>query len=63
MSEKIGSAWFIYKKWQFTSTIYKLVEYNFWWNYLESSDKMGLTIRMRIFNKVKYRHAICLTCR
>ena len=26
--EKIGSAWFSYKKWQVMSTIYKLFEYN-----------------------------------
>ena len=45
-----GSAWFIYKKWQVISTIYKLSEYNFWWNRLEFSNKMHLTIQMKIFN-------------
>ena len=30
MPGKIGSAWFLYKKWQVISTIYKLFEYHFW---------------------------------
>ena len=46
------STWFSCKKWQVTSTIYKLFEYKFWWNCLEFSDKMNLTIQMKIFNNV-----------
>ena len=55
----IGSAWFIYKKWQVISAIYKLFAYNFLRNCLEFSNNMDLTIRMRT-NNVKHGHAICL---
>ena len=51
---------FIYEKRQIISTIYKLSEYNFWWNLLKFIDKMDLVIRMSIFNNVKYLHVICL---
>ena len=33
---------------------------NFWWNNLEFSDKLNITIQIRIFNKVTHRYAICL---
>ena len=56
----MGNAWFIYKKVQVRSTIYKLVEYNFLWNCLEFSDKMDPTIQTRIFNNAKNRNAISL---
>ena len=49
--EKIGSAWFVYKKWQVISTIYMLIECNFRWNCEEFYYTMDLTIRMTIFNK------------
>ena len=52
MAGKIGSAWFIYKKWQDMSTMYKLFEYNFWRNCGEFRDKMDLTIQREIFNNV-----------
>ena len=48
--EKIGSAWFIYKKWKVISTIHKLCEYNFWWNCLEPRDKVDQTIQVTIFD-------------
>ena len=51
MPKKIGSAWFIYKKLQVTSTTIKLLGYKFWWNCSEFSNKMSLTIRMRIFKR------------
>ena len=48
------------KKLQVISTICKLFWYNSGWNCLEFSKKMGLTIRKRMFNKVKNRDVICL---
>ena len=31
-----------------------------WWNYLDFSNNMGLTVRMIIFNNLKHLTAICL---
>ena len=45
---------------QIISTIYKLLEYNFLWNCLELRDEIYLTIQMRIFKNVKFRHTMCL---
>ena len=49
--EKIGSAWFVYKKWQVMSTICMLIECNFRWNCEEFYYTMDLTFRMTMFNK------------
>ena len=40
--------------------ICKLFEYDFSWDCLEFSDKMDLTIQMKMFKNVKCRHTICL---
>ena len=60
MPGKTGSAWFIYNKWQDISTICKLFEHNIWWNWLKFSDKMDLTMQIRIVNDEKHCHAIFL---
>ena len=49
-----------YKKSQVILTIYKLFEYNFWWQWWQFIDKMKITIEMGIFNNVKHCHTICL---
>ena len=54
--EKIGSAWFNYKKKRVISTIHKLFEYNVCWNCLKFSDKMDLSILMRTSNNSKRCH-------
>ena len=38
MPGKTESVWIIYKKWKVISTIDKLSEYNFWWNYLKFNE-------------------------
>ena len=38
----------------------KLFECNFWWNYLEFNNKMGLIMQIRISNNETHCHAICL---
>ena len=49
--EKIGSSWFIYKKFQVMSTISELFGYNFLWKCLKICHKMDITtIQKRIFN-------------
>ena len=58
--EKTGIAWFIYKKCQVESTLYNLLEKIFWRKRLEFSDKMDLTIRIRICSNVKHCQTICL---
>ena len=44
----------VYKKWEVISTI------KFWWNFLEFSDIMDLTIQMSIFDNLKRCKTICL---
>ena len=58
MPRKNKNAWFIYKKLQVRSVRYKLFGNNFWWSCLECSDKMGLTIRMRMSSNVNHRETI-----
>ena len=48
----------IYRTLQNTLTIYKLFGYNFWWNCLEFTDKMGLISPMKMFNNVKHHDII-----
>ena len=36
------------------------MDYNFWWNYLEFSDKIDLTIQIKIFNNKKHCQTICM---
>ena len=42
------------------STIQKVLDYNFWWNCFEFSDKIDLTIQMKIFKNKKHCQTICL---
>ena len=58
--QKIGSVWFIYKKWLVISAIHKLFQYNFWWNFLEFRDIMDLTVDMKVFYNIKHCHSISL---
>ena len=46
----------VYLKTHFISIMYKLFSYNFWWNCIEFSDKMCLTIQMKMFNNVKQNY-------
>ena len=36
-----------------------LFDYNFWWNYVEFSNRRGLTVQMRILNNIKHQDTIC----
>ena len=47
-------------RFKYQSHLCKQFECNFWWNFLNFSDKMDLTTQMKIFNNVKQCHANCL---